>query len=163
MLRVLLLAAVCFCAGCRARSDDIVVRYLQLAVALGERDPDALDYYYGPSDWVSDTRAHPPAPSEIKRRALELSTRVQRENPPQKDFLLRQLQAIAARADLLTGARSSFESEARALFDVDLPPDVNRADIRREIDRLLPGTENLPSVTRVSMSGSSFPESASQR
>ncbi len=143
MWRIVLIAAVCVGAGCRARPDDVVLRYLQLAAALGERDPDAIDYYYGPLEWVSNARAQPPSAAEIKRSALELLTRVRAENPPHKDFLLKQLQAIATRADLLTGAKPIFEAEARELFDLELPPEKalekHLDETRLEIGRLLPG------------------------
>jgi hypothetical protein len=144
ILKLSALAIVFFALGChRSRPDDIVLRYLQLAAALGERDPDALDYYYGPDEWVSDIRKHPPAAGEIRRQALELLSRVRAENSPQGDFLSKQLQAIATRADLLTGARPSFDIEARELFDIEPPPEKNTDDIRREVVRLLPGKGSL--------------------
>jgi hypothetical protein len=114
---------------------------LQLSVALGEHDPDAIDYYYGPEDWVAQVRAHPPPLSDIRKGALDLAGKLKSD-----DFLTRQLKAIAARAELLQGARRSFDDEARAFFSLEIPasPDAGEFDeARRQIERLLPGSGTL--------------------
>jgi hypothetical protein len=129
---------------CHTRPDDTVRRYLQLAVALGERDPDSIDYYYGPPEWVADIRAHPPALPEIKQAALDLSRQLQFSNAQRRDFLIKQLNAIAARADLARGVHLSFEDQARLFFDLEVPALGNTlSDVRRDIDRLLPGRGTL--------------------
>ena len=137
MRRVVALMAV-FLPACGPHPDDAVLRYLQLAVALGERDPDAIDYYYGPDEWVSEARAHPPRLAEIQRDALDLANRVKA-----RTFLAGQLKAIAARAELLQGKKRNFEDEARAWFDLELPPPPDPAElerVRREIAVLLRGS-----------------------
>ncbi|MBV8843642.1 MAG: hypothetical protein JO307_12610 [Bryobacterales bacterium] len=133
-------------SACRPQPNDPVLRYVQLAVALGERDPDSIDYYYGPEEWVADIRAHPPPPLAIKQAALELARKLHASKSPQRDWLIKQLNAIAARADLARGAHVSFEDQARMFFDLRIPPPESTPDlnqIRREIDRLLPGNGNL--------------------
>ena len=132
-----LLVVVCLCGGCAPRPDDIVLRYIQLAVALGEHDPDALDYYDGPDDWVADARSHPPSLPDIERGALDLAS-----NPKTSGFLVLQVRALAARAQLLQGRKSSFNDEAHALFNLELhgfrrPSGLEK--VRRQIDTLLPG------------------------
>src|SRR6516162_2044499 len=127
-----LLVVVCLCGGCAPRPDDIVLRYIQLAVALGEHDPDALDYYDGPDDWVADARSHPPSLPDIERGALDLAS-----NPKTSGFLVLQVRALAARAQLLQGRKSSFNDEAHALFNLELhgfrrPSGLEK--VRRQID-----------------------------
>jgi hypothetical protein len=127
--------------GCANRPRDATLRYIQLSVALGEHDPDALDYYYGPEDWVAEIRAHPPRLNEIRQQSIDLA-----ESLKAGDFLRPQLQAIAARAELLQGKRRSFEDEARAFFDLEIPtpPVTSEIDgVRRELNTLLPGKGTL--------------------
>ena len=140
------------CTAYRAPSlDDSARQYLRLAVALGERDPDSLDYYFGPSDLVSDVRAHPPPLREIKQSALALSERLKASRAagssmPRALFLINQLRAISARADLLLGLHRSFDEEAELFFGIKPPPRENPerlVQIRAEIARLLPGPEPL--------------------
>ena len=53
--------------------DDDARQYVRLAVALGERDPDSLDFYAGPADAVADIRRSPPPLTAIKRDARALA------------------------------------------------------------------------------------------
>src|SRR5580658_3302437 len=93
---------VFFLSSCGSRPDppDTIVRdYIRLAVALGERDRDSLDYYSGPPQWVSDIRAKPPSFREIKNSAISLASRLRelsgkKRRSPRVEFLIRQLLAI---------------------------------------------------------------------
>ena len=72
---MLLLAAACGREPVRTVDASLqpgVRQYLRLAVALGERDPDSLDYFYGPLELVADIRKQPPTFGEIKREADHL-------------------------------------------------------------------------------------------
>src|SRR5579871_927550 len=142
-------------SGCASHSadpgEDPVRQYLRLAVALGERDADSLDYYYGPSDWVSGVRANPPPLRQIKQSAASLIERLKTPsmgavNATQTQFLTKQLRAIAARADLLMGTRRTFDEEAEVFFGImpQQPFTSERlADVRDKIGRLLPGPAPL--------------------
>jgi hypothetical protein len=123
--------------------EESVREYIRLSVALGERDPDGLDYYYGPAERVADVRAHPPTLSVIKNSALAATQRLADDS--EQRFLLGQLRAIAARADMLLGTRRTFDEETLALFDLRLTPlDTNGLTIARmQIARLLPGKGSL--------------------
>ncbi len=149
---------VFFLSSCGSRRDppDTIVRdYIRLAVALGERDRDSLDYYSGPPEWVSDIRAKPPSFREIKNSAISLASRLRElsgknQRSPRVEFLIRQLLAIAARVNLLTGARLSFDEESEAFFGIRAPnplnDPVNRerfTAIRVELGQLLPGPGSL--------------------
>jgi len=119
--------------GC-GRSDvqrSQVREYVRLAVALGERDPDALDHYYGPEEYVADVRRNPPALSAIRREADQAA------RAAHSGFLAAQLRAIAARAALLSGDRLTFDQEARVFFNAGPPWDTSISqDVRRQLSRL---------------------------
>ena len=38
----------------KSTMNSLAAQYLQLAVALGERDPDSLDFYFGPAGTVAE-------------------------------------------------------------------------------------------------------------
>ena len=128
---VFLLTAV----GCRQAAqrslDDEARQYVRLAVALGERDPDALDFYAGPADAVADVRRDPPALTAIRREAEMLARQVRngpadegsRRAPPYEVVLdarvknlVADLTAIIARVDLLTGTRRPYDQESVGFF-----------------------------------------------
>ncbi|HEY4049298.1 MAG TPA: hypothetical protein VGM27_20750 [Acidobacteriaceae bacterium] len=126
--------------------------YLRLAVALGERDPDSLDYYYGPDEWVSDIRKDPPPLTDIRQSARGLAKRLEAaslaspQDQARRAFLIHQLGAIASRADLLLGAPSSFDRETDEFFGIRVPPQPDQhrlAEVRAELNDLLPGKGDL--------------------
>jgi hypothetical protein len=148
-------AALVLCTCC-ARLGDVAERasldrrfdqYVRLVVALGVRDPDSLDFYAGPAAWAQRARAEPPTISGIRSAALALDDEVMREQPrssaerSRRLFLRGQIQALAARAELLEGRRLPFDEESRLLFGVDAGNrDSSLFDeARREIGALLPG------------------------
>jgi hypothetical protein len=114
--------------GCRpARQtplDEDARQYVRLAVALGERDPDSLDFYAGPADAVADIRRSPPPLAAIKREAEGLTARIRarRDSDPAGSMraaaLVRDLAAIAARIDLLTGVRLRYDQESVSFFGI---------------------------------------------
>jgi hypothetical protein len=113
------------CRGAAPRSlDDEARQYVRLAVALGERDPDSLDFYAGPADAVADIRRGPPPLTAIKRDAEQLSARVRARHdadPVERTRaggLVRDLAAIVARVDLLAGTRLPYDQESAVFFGV---------------------------------------------
>jgi len=129
-----------------------VHQYLRLAVALGERDPDSLDYYYGPVGWVAGVRKQPPTLGEIKKSANSLVERLKlhagsrAEDLTREEYLIRQLRAISSRVDMLTSVPMTFDQETAAVFGVTVPAGYDRlhmAQVRAKLDRLLPGKGTL--------------------
>lgn len=126
---VLTLVVLTF-AGCRRTSqaaslDDAARRFVRLAVALGERDTDSLDFYAGPVELVADLRRNPPPLAAIKGDAAILAADLSSEsgvsNATDSDRLrtmLADLAAIQARVDLLTGARLPYRTESVRFFGV---------------------------------------------
>ncbi|WP_263409937.1 hypothetical protein [Terriglobus tenax] len=122
--------------------------YIRLAVALGEHDPDSIDYYVGPADWVADIRKQAPSTSQIHRDATALITSLTHlpaDAEPavtRKDFLLRQLHAIACRSAYLAGAHSTFDQEIACSFETKIPEHLEEqtlASVRSRLNELLPG------------------------
>ena len=141
--------------GCRQDAgrhlDDQAEAYVRLVLALGERDPDSLDFYAGPPEWMAEARTKRTPFSEIKRSAAALLDELtrDRDQPPDERarrlFLLGQVRAVAARVDLLAGHRFTFDEESRLLFGVEAG-EVDRralADTDAELDLMLPGHGSL--------------------
>jgi hypothetical protein len=145
--RVILTAALVASACGRLGSGfDLQVRqYAGLTVALGERDPDSIDFYYGPEQWVSDVRKNPPRLEEIRRSALELARQLQPDRRLRAKRLARQAEAIAARADELLGKKESFDERTSAYFGVTISPADSGAleQTRSQLALLLTGRGSL--------------------
>jgi hypothetical protein len=151
---LVLLAAIA-APACRAGSDvsldELARRYVRLAVALGERDPDSLDFYAGPADAVADVRRAPPPLTAIKRDAQRLTEQLAARHDAgpvaggRVAALRRDLSAIVARVDLIAGARPQFDQESAAFFDV-VPGSVDEArleSIRARIAAAIGGSGRL--------------------
>jgi len=141
--------------GCRQDAgrhlDDQAEAYVRLVLALGERDPDSLDFYAGPPEWMAEARTKRTPLSEIKRSAAALLDELTRDRDQapaaraRRLFLLGQVRAVAARVDLLAGHRFTFDEESRLLFGVEAG-EVDRralADTDAELDLMLPGHGSL--------------------
>jgi hypothetical protein len=132
---------------------DLAVRdYIRLAVGLGQRDPDSLDYYAGPSSLVEDVIRQPPVLTSIRSSALHLFSEISESKSlngrdgARRTFLLGQLQAIVDRVNVVTGAPSTFDEESKASFGVVAPDSYNEAavtKIKAELQALLPGHGSL--------------------
>jgi len=126
-------------------------RYVRLTLALADRDSDSLDSYHGPPEWQAEARARHATLAEVRAEAgslassLDTSAGAGADAELRRAFLSRQIRAIAARIDIVLGARPAFADEARALFasDVSTDDDLDAAAIRAEIAKLLPGTGAL--------------------
>ncbi len=117
------LASAAIGSGCGDRrpsaQDAHVRRYIRLAVALGERDPDSLDYYVGPADAVADVRRTPPPLAGIRTEAAQLSSAIGADtfsDPERSRNLVASLRAIEVRAELLMGKTRAYDEESRAFF-----------------------------------------------
>ncbi len=143
-------------AGCRGpRGDAAPVSfdaaaesYVRLVLALGERDLDSLDSYHGPAAWQAEARARHATLPDIRAAATTLAESLSGQpNDILRDFLIRQLHAVAVRIDILQGARPTFEDEAQRLFGLEGPEgregregrEGQEGPIRAELDRMLPG------------------------
>jgi hypothetical protein len=133
--------------------NGIAERYVKLVLALGEHDADYVDAYYGPTQWREAARAEKKPLEEIGREArplveelsgLDLSgeeemVRLRRE------YLRRQLESLAARAEILRGRKMGFDEESEALYDAVAPtfPEEHFQEMLGKLERLLPGKAPL--------------------
>jgi len=127
--------------------DTAARKYVRLAVALGERDHDSIDYYIGPPGWIEGIHEHPQTFGQIRASALELARRLQAtavvtssDDARRREYLLAQLKALVGRVDVLAGKRIAFDTESAALFGVKIESNLDRpriAAIRAELQRLL--------------------------
>jgi hypothetical protein len=139
--------------GVDARTvDQAAELYVRLALAVASHDPDSVDAYYGPAEWKREAEAAKRPLAEIAREAKSLSAglRSRRDEDTEMDrrrrrFLARQLGALAARAEMLSGKRVSFDEESRALYDAVAPvrsEDYYRG-LRDQLETEVPGSGPL--------------------
>jgi hypothetical protein len=140
--------------------------YVGLVLAVGQHDPDYVDAYYGPEEWAAAAEANQLGLDTIRERAEILVAWLQANPVPEEEvhdtdhgteahsleilqlrheFLLKQLQSLGARADLLDGATMTFDEESQALYDA-VAPVHEEAEFQAILDELegeLPGEGSL--------------------
>jgi hypothetical protein len=158
-------AAAALAAGCAARTEpaappstasaadhdvmnSIAGQYVSLVLAVGVHDSDYVDAYYGPPAKRAEAEALKLPLPRIRESATAVLSAL-RAAPPSGDelsilrhqYLTRQLQALIARTDMLSGVKMTFEEEAPALYDAKAPRlgEDHFRPILGELDRLLPG------------------------
>ena len=157
---ILLLALFCLTlTSCKphptppATLDTIGQTYLQLALALGERDPDSLDYATAPQQLKASIHSTYPTLDQIDRQAAQLLTQLNSLTPStdadRARFLTLQLHAIQTRTAMLRGHLLPFDAEAHALFHTSRLPDTeaaHRAALLKNISAMLPPSpQSVPS------------------
>ena len=133
------------------RIDGAAERYVRLVLALGDRDPDSLDFYAGPPAWKAEAHERNATFGDISRSATDLIRDLERDTDKtdelaaRRAFLIAQLHAVVARCALLTGTRLPFDDESEAFFGVRIGPmDQTSAEhALTEIAQLLPGPGTL--------------------
>ena len=157
-MRLLLpgLAALVLACGQAPRQDmtdpltPIGESYVKLALAVGGHDPDYVDAYYGPAEWKAAADSAKLPLAEIRTRAAALldSLRVVTLTDTTElirlrhSYLIRQLESLAARLDMLEGTRLAFDEESRALYGVAAPTGSEEyfQMVIGRLDSLLPGS-----------------------
>ncbi|HEV8657102.1 MAG TPA: hypothetical protein VGS96_00610 [Thermoanaerobaculia bacterium] len=123
-------------------------RYVKLVLSLGEHDPDYVDAYYGPPQWREEVRATKPSLEHVHAAALALHEELLARPRPSDRllelrifYLLRQTEALVARAEILNGRRMSFDEESKALYDAVAPhnSEIYFQQLNAELEDELPG------------------------
>jgi hypothetical protein len=140
-------------AGAPSGMDGIAPAYVKLVLALGVHDPDYVDAYYGPPEWRTAAQAAKRPLPEIQSEARRLLARLVALRPAGHDellalrheYLTRQLEALATRADMLSGRKLTFDEESQALYNAVAPAlsDEYFTKILARLEPLLPGTGSL--------------------
>jgi hypothetical protein len=138
--------------------DEIAKGYVRLVLAVGRHDPEYVDAYYGPPKWRAEAEARDRSLPDLRADADALLVALERQpvgpgegadgvemERRRRRFLARQLEAVAARIDLLAGREMSFDEELRALYDA-VAPRYGLEYFEETLDRLeesLPGEGHL--------------------
>ncbi len=121
----------------------IAESYVKLVLAVGQHDADYVDAYYGPPEWRTEAEAKKRPLPEIRAEAESLIADLQAHPPRESDeilrlrhqYLVRQLQSMVARIDMLAGRKLTFDEESKALYDA-VAPTNDAAYFQRILDQL---------------------------
>ncbi|HEX4638080.1 MAG TPA: hypothetical protein VH170_01190 [Chthoniobacterales bacterium] len=144
-------------------------KYAHLVLALGQHDPDYVDAFYGPAEWKTQAEKEKKSLDAIGAEAAELVKVLNQEKPsPQsspkgrggegvasssdaaatdsdltelrREYLEKQISALAARVRMLKGEKLKFDEESRALYDAVAPtyPDSHFDGIIKQLDAKIP-------------------------
>jgi hypothetical protein len=152
----LLAAASIVAVACRSQPDAATrlaadaETFVRLGLALAERDPDSLDLYAGPPEWRAAAAREQRTLDDVRDGVRRLAGRVAESRAAGRwrgERLLQQARALAARIDILKGARPRFDDESRLLFATSVAPSdkARIAAVRADLDRRLPGRGSLRS------------------
>jgi hypothetical protein len=163
MRRILFVFVVCglLMSTGAARAADamnaVAERYAHLVLAVGQHDPDYVDAFYGPPEWKTQAEKEKKSLDAIGAEAAELSATLAK--PPdaatsgdemlklRREYLQKQISALAARVRLLKGEKLKFDDESRALYDAVAPtyrqsgsdPDSHFDQIIAQLEKKIPG------------------------
>jgi hypothetical protein len=146
-----LLAASCAAVPANVDTLDAAARdYVQLQLAIGEKEEGYIDAYFGPPEIQAAAKGEAPAQAlpQLAARVDALSSRIaafggraRGEEARRVRFLLAQLTAAGTRLRMLQGEKLSFDQEALGLFGVHprLQPLSAYDPVLASIDKLVPG------------------------
>ena len=145
-------------AAARAATPDmnaVAERYARLVLALGQHDPDYVDAFYGPPEWKAQAEKEKKSLDAIGAEAAELSATLTKTPDEaasgdemlklRREYLQKQISALAARVQMLKGEKLKFDDESRALYDAVAPtfPESHFDEILAQLEKKIPGTGPL--------------------
>ena len=135
----------------------VAERYVHLVLALGQHDPDYVDAFYGPAEWKTQAEKEKKSLDAIGAEAAELSATLAKTPDAatsgdemlklRREYLQKQISALAARVRMLKGEKLKFDDESRALYDAVAPtyrqsgsdPDSHFDQIIGQLEAKIPG------------------------
>src|SRR5437588_3241424 len=134
-MRRILLFVLCglIMSNARARGADrmnaLAEKYAHLVLALGQHATDYVDAFYGPAEWKTNAEKEKMPLDVIGADAAELSAALAKSSAApgddllqlRREYLQKQLSALAARVRMLQGVQLKFDDESRALYDAVAP------------------------------------------
>ena len=135
----------------------VAERYAHLVLALGQHDPDYVDAFYGPAEWKTQAEKEKKSLDAIGAEAAELSATLAKIPDAatsgdemlklRREYLQKQIAALAARVRMLKGEKLKFDDESRALYDAVAPtyrqsgsdPDSHFDQIIAQLEKKIPG------------------------
>jgi len=137
---------------------EIAVKYAHLVLALGQHDPDYVDAFYGPTEWKTDAEKEKKSLDAIGAETTQLLQQLQPGTGPsrtgisateagdemlklRREYLEKQISALAARVRMLRGEKLKFDDESKALYDAVAPtyPDSHFEEIIKKLEAKIPG------------------------
>ena len=131
--------------------NTVAERYVRLVLALGQHDPDYVDAFYGPAEWKTQAEKEKKSLEAIGAGAAELIATLARTPDAatsgaemlklRREYLQKQISALAARVRMLKGEKLKFDDESRALYDAVAPtyPDSHFIQIIAQLESKIPG------------------------
>jgi hypothetical protein len=127
--------------------DRIAEAYVKLVLAMGQHDADYVDAYYGPSEWKREAESQKLDLDAIGARAVRLRSELPARAGAseieglRREYLDRQLSALAAGVRILAGERLAFDDESKALYDAVAPtyPESHFQQILAKLEPRFPG------------------------
>jgi hypothetical protein len=129
----------------------VAERYAHLVLALGQHDPDYVDAFYGPPEWKTQAEKEKKSLDAIATEAAELIATLAKTPGAgtsgdemlklRREYLQKQLAALAARVRMLKGEKLKFDDESRALYDAVAPtfPDSHFIQIIAHLEAKIRG------------------------
>jgi hypothetical protein len=126
----------------------VAEQYARLVLALGQHDADYVDAFYGPAEWKTQAEKEKKSLDTIGAEAAELSatlTKIPNAGDEmlklRREYLQKQVAALAARVRMLKGGKLKFDDESRALYDAVAPtfPDSHFDEIIAQLEAKIPG------------------------
>lgn len=150
---LLIIVAVSACSESRhaqpaADLGPLAERYVKLALALGEHDPDYVDAYFGPPEWRAQAAAEAMSLPDIIDAATGLAAELRafdlagdEYQQLRQDFLRSHLESLATVARMRNGETYSFDEESRQVYGFVAPsfPVEHYDKVLQELEALLPG------------------------
>jgi hypothetical protein len=139
----------------------VAERYVHLVLSLGQHDPDYVDAFYGPTEWKTQVEKEKKSLDAIGAEAAELIATLAKIPASEtagdelvalrREYLQKQISALAARVRMLKGEKLKFDDESRALYDAVAPtyrqsgsnPDSHFDQIIDQLETKIPGTGPL--------------------
>jgi hypothetical protein len=133
----------------------VAERYAHLVLALGQHDADYVDAFYGPPEWKTQADKEKKSLDAIGAEAAELIAILAKMPEAgasddemlrlRREYLQKQISALAARVRMLKGEKLKFDDESRALYDAAAAtfPDSYFDQIIGELQKKIPGTGPL--------------------
>src|SRR5438874_7750832 len=150
----LLISSGATCAAADAMN-AVAERYVHLVLALGQHDPDYVDAFYGPAEWKAQAEKEKKSLDAIGAEAAELSPTLAKTPDAatsgdemfklRREYLQKQISALAARVRMLKGEKLKFDDESRALYDAVAPTyrDSHFIQIISQLESKIPGKNPL--------------------
>ncbi len=136
--------------------DKIAEGYVNLVLNAGLQDPDVVDAYYGPKEWIpkKDTSVKGDSATiqnlysdtdklldSLESLSSEKASDIQ---VLRYKYLYKQLLAVKTKLFMIAGGKLSFDEETKALYDVEAPHFDNEhfQKILDQLNEILPGKGN---------------------